>query len=255
MGLLQAMGKITSFTNQIVNTISGTGSSFGFGTNIPTNSALSVLGITEDLSFNSIGDIKNSINSIIGGVSRGVTMVKCAYDMFSLDNGLDFLLKLASAMDNAIQTVIDQIFDAVATQVAIACQQIIGTVINFINAIANLINSVLAIADAIKKLWNSWTNWGEWKWEFNLENDSCSDMFAAIAGCLLNKFLGPYLDEFTNKIVGKINEVGNNINDKLYDEFQDVNMFSSYANQEAFLLKKASIQLQGFSKESILGVS
>jgi hypothetical protein len=77
-------------------------------------------------------------------------------------------------------------------------------------------------------------------------------MYAAIAGCLLNKFLGPYIEEFTSKVVGKINEVGNDFNDKLYDELQDANVFASYANREAFLLKKASIQMSGLTKENIL---
>lgn len=251
MGLASSMQKITSVTNRLVNITSGSSS----GTNIPTNTFLSVLGITEDLGFGSLSEIKNSISSIVGGISRGVTMVNCAYDLLTTSAGLDFLLKLASSLDNAVQSVVDQIFDAVATQVAIAAQQIIGTFVNFIKSIANLVNSVVLIAKALEELWESWTNWGNWKWNFNLQNESCSDMFAAIAGCLLNKFLGPYLDEFTNKIVGEINEFGTEINNKLYEEFQDVNMFSSYANQEAFLLKKASIQLKGLTKENVLGMT
>ena len=251
MGLASSMQKITRITNKLVNITSGSST----GTNIPTNAVLSVLGITEDLGFGSLTEIKNSISSIVGGVSKGVTMIKCAYDLLTTDAGLDFLLKLASSLDNAVQSVIDQIFDAVATQVSIAAQQIIGAVVSFIRAIANLINSIILIAEALKALWDSWTDWSNWKWNFNLENEACSDMFAAIAGCLLNKFLGPYLDEFTSKIVGKIHEIGNDFNDKLYDEFQDVNMFSSYANQEAFLLKKASIQMKGLTKENLLGIS
>jgi len=80
-------------------------------------------------------------------------------------------------------------------------------------------------------------------------------MYAAIAGCLLNKFLGPYIEEFTDKVVGKINEVGNNFNNALYEGLQDVNTFSSYANQESFLLKKASLQIKGLTKENLLGTN
>jgi hypothetical protein len=101
-------------------------------------------------------------------------------------------------------------------------------------------------------LWKNWTDWADWKFQLNIEKEACMDMYAAIAGCLLNKYLGPYLEEFTDKVVGKINEVGNNFNDALYDSLSDVNTFTSYANQESFLLKKASIQLKGLTKENLL---
>ena len=79
-------------------------------------------------------------------------------------------------------------------------------------------------------------------------------MYAAIAGCLLNKYLGTYLEDLTSKIVGKINEVGNNFNDALYDSLSDVNTFTSYTKQESFLLKKASIQIKGLTKENLLNI-
>ena len=54
-------------------------------------------------------------------------------------------------------------------------------------------------------------------------------MFASIMACFLNKYLGKYLDDFAEKAVGEINKIGNIMNDKLYDELQDINTFSSYA--------------------------
>ena len=250
MGLLSSMKKITSFTNRIVNLTNGSQT----GTNLPTNAVTRALGISEELGFGSLEEIKESISEISGTVNKGYTMVRCAVDLFTTGAGLDFLYKLASGIDNAIQSVIDEIFDAVATQVSLAAQQVIGAVTNLIDSLLNLVNSILLIAESLKELYDSWTNWEiEIKeWQYNKEQ--CADMYASIAACLLNKLLGPYLDKFTEKVTGKINEIGNDFNNKLYDELQDVNTFSSYANQEAFLLKKASIQMKGLTKENLLGV-
>ena len=46
-----------------------------------------------------------------------------------------------------------------------------------------------------------------------------------------------------------INEGGSAFNDFLYAELSDVHTFAAYANQEAFLLEKAKIQINGLRKE------
>ena len=248
MGLLSSMKKITNWTNKIVNITSGSQS----GTNLPTNAVTRALGLGEELGIGSLEEIKDTILQISSGIKKGYTMVNCAIDLFSIDAGLEFLYKLARGLDNAIQEVIDEFFDAVATQVSLAAQQVIGAITSFIDAIANLINSVLLIAEALKELWDSWTTWSDWHFDWEYNKDACVEMYSSIAACLLNKLLGPYLDKFTEKVTGKINEIGNDFNNKLYDELQDVNTFSSYANQESFLLKKASIQMKGLTKENLL---
>ena len=212
------------------------------------------MGISEELGFGSLEEIKESISEISGAVNKGYTMVNCAIDLFTTGAGLDFLYKLASGIDNAIQSVIDEIFDAVATQVSLAAQQVIGAVTNLIDSLLNLVNSILLIAESLKELYDSWTDWNNDMIKWQYDKEACADLYASIAACLLNKLLGPYLDKFTEKVTGKINEIGNDFNEKLYDELQDVNTFSSYANQEAFLLKKASIQMKGLTKENLLGI-
>jgi hypothetical protein len=49
------------------------------------------LGISEELGFGSISEIKESISEITGAVSKGYVMVNCAIDLFSVDGGLEFL--------------------------------------------------------------------------------------------------------------------------------------------------------------------
>lgn len=249
MGLASSMGKITSYTNKLLNNIT---SGSQLGTNIPTNSVMRALGVDGPLSLGSVQDISNTIKELHQGISNAATMAYCAYNLFTIDGGLEFLDRLAMGVSGAITSILDQVIDAVATQISMAAQQVIGAFTSLLGALANLVQSVILIADVLIDLWNNWTDWSNWVFQLNIEKEACMDMYAAIAGCLLNKYLGPYLEDFTDKVVGKINEVGNNFNDALYDSLSDVNTFSSYANQEAFLLKKASIQLRGLTKENLL---
>ena len=87
--------------------------------------------------------------------------------------------------------------------------------------------------------------------DFELSEKNCKDMYAAIAGCLLNKYLGPYLDEFKEKALNAINKAGNAFNDMLYEELSDARTFAAYAEQEAFLLEKAKIQIKGLTKDNL----
>lgn len=248
MSLASSMGKVTSFTNKLLNITSGS----QLGTNIPTNSVMSALGVDGPLGLGSAAEIANTVKEMKEGIANAATMAYCAWNLFSIQGALDFLDRVAMGLDSAIASILDQVIDAVATQISMAAQQVIGAFTSLLDALANLVQSVLLIADSLADLWESWTNWSNWKFQMNLEKEACLDMYASIAGCLLNKYLGPYLEEFTDKVVGKINEVGNNFNNALYDSLSDVNTFSSYANQEAFLLKKASIQIKGLTKENLL---
>ena len=95
---------------------------------------------------------------------------------------------------------------------------------------------------------SSWFNWGEANWDFMLDKENCDDMYSAIIACLLNKFLGPFVKKIKENTVGKINKWGEELNQELYEGLSDVNVISDFANREAFLLKKASIQIGGLTK-------
>ena len=250
MSLASSMKKVTSFTNKLVNITR----SSQLGVDLPVNALTSTLGFEESWELGSVEGIANTIKDLQQGISTTATMAYCATTLFTIKGGLEFLDRLALGADSAIASILDQVIDAVATQISMAAQQVIGSFTSLLDALANLVQSVLLIADALTNLWDSWTNWAEWKFKIDIDKKACMDMYAAIAGCLLNKYLGPYLEDFTSKIVGKINEVGNNFNDALYDSLSDVNTFTSYSKQESFLLKKASIQIKGLTKENLLNV-
>lgn len=257
MGLSDSMAKITAFTSKLT---SFTPSSLT--ANIPATSFTKALGLDGDYSFNSITDIKNSISELKERMGTAASLTYCtaivAYHTFTGSNigGIGAVLRnMATGAMGIIAEIWQQIADAVAAQVGMVVGQIVGTIVNLVSALQNLVVSIATLATAIGNMFKDWFDWSKFNIQLEIEAENCKDMLSAIAACYLNKLLGPYIEQFTSKVVGKINEVGNNFNELLYDEFQDINMFTSYSNQEAFLLQKASLQIKGLTKENLLDYS
>lgn len=262
MGLTSSLSKISGFITKATGTVTSITKGTGTGTNLPTNAVMQALGMGESLGFGSIAEIKNSIESIAGGIATGINMIQCAWDLLSIDNALAFLEQLAMGVVGAVTAVVDQVVGAVVGQVTAAISAVVGSILGIIDAIKNMINSIMLIVDALIALWDSWTNWGDWKFQLDIQSQSCEDMFSSIAGCLMNQLLGSKFDKILGKITGfgdkitnKINDIGGKVNSAIYEELQDVNTFTSFANQESFLLKKASLQIRGLTKENLLGIS
>ena len=249
MSINSQMQKIMSFSSKIVGAINFK----SIGCNIPSNKVMQALGIEGDLSFNSLSDIMYSLQELKQGAATGFNAAMCAYTIgTSWAETSTFLGQLMDGVVGAISSVVDQIWDAVACQITGLVNQAIGTFLNLIDAFQSLITSVLLLADSIKNFVIGLGELANIKWETSLKEEQCRNFYASIAACFLNKYLGPYLDQFTNKVTSAINEAGANINDFLYEELQDVNIFSSYAKQEAFLMKKASLQINGLTPSNLL---
>lgn len=242
------MQKIVNFTSKIVGAVN----SKSIGCNIPTNSFMQALGIEDDLSFGSMSDIVTSIGEIKDAAATVGTMVKCSAVVFSDWNEFSGLMsQLIDGALGAIGSVVDEIWDAVACQIMGLANQVIGAFLSIVQAFQQLITSVLLLADAIKNFCLGLTDLANFKFELGIKQSQCRNFFASIAACLLDKFLGPYLDEFSEKVTDAINKGGNELNEALYQELQDVRVFSSYAEQQSFLMKKASMQINGLTPASI----
>ena len=243
------MQKIISFTSNLIGAVNYK----SIGCNVPVDNFLTILGVDNALEFGSLQETKTSIQQIKGAIAQGANMVNCAWTLMTTSQGLDFLSQIATGALGAISSVIDQIWDAVAVQIHAAINQVVGTFLNLVQAFQSLITSVLLLADAIVNFFSSLSQFADMTFKLKLEQKQCADFYASIAACLLNKYLGPYLDEFTNKVISQVNDLGGQFNALLYQELQDVNTFSSYAKQEAFLLKKASLQINGLTPRNLLG--
>lgn len=245
--LTNQMQKIVNYTSKIIGAINYK----SVGCNIPVNSYLTVLGVDDELSFNSLSESIHSIQQIKGAIAQGANMVKCAWAIAK--NPTQFLDQMINGVAGAMGSVIDQIWNAISYQIYGAVNQVVTTFLNVVNAFQSLITSVLLLGDAIKNFFIGLAEFAEMTFKLQLEQKECIDFYASIAACLLNKYLGPYLDEFTQKVTNKIHEYGNDFNALLYDELQDTNILASYAKQQAFLLKKASLQINGLTPKNLLG--
>ena len=166
MGLASSISKITSFASKNSGIIGGviggvkaitTGSMSG--TNLPTTALNAALGIADSLGINPIDKITDKIEDIGGDILTGVNMVKCAWDLLSIDNALAFLEDMAMGVVGAVTAVVDQVVGAVVGQVVAAIDQVVGAILGVIDAIKNMINSILMIVDALISLWDS-----QWEW-------------------------------------------------------------------------------------------
>ena len=72
-------------------------------------------------------------------------------------------------------------------------------------------------------------------------------MFATLAACMLNKFLGSKLQSLEQKLSGSIIEAGSKLNSKITESLADVNSVSSYIERERFMMEKATKQINGIS--------
>lgn len=250
---INEMQKIVSFTSKLVGAVN----SNAIGANIPTNTIMQALGIEDDLSFNSVADTIESLNELKDTAVYGINMARCAIVMATNEKGQtgNFLAAMEQSLVGAIASVVNQIWDAVAIQVSNAVGQIIGTFLNIVKSLQSLLTSVLLLFDSIKNFIVGLADFAKLRFELLLKQEQCASFLSSIAACLLNKYLGPYLDQFTNSVVGKINEFGNNFNEALYEGLQDANVFASYAQQEAFLMKKASLQINGLTPTALFGAN
>lgn len=251
MSLNSAMQDVIRVTGKLTSLANNTRNKNPLHCNTPYSAVQRVLGLQVFDDIESIQDLKSAIQQIKQKIALGASYVQCISIMGLKDWG-QVLENIANGVGDAMASVLNQIMVAIQSQIQQAIGQILGTVNNLIDALFNLVNSIFVLMAAIQETIRSWFEWANDKINFQRSQQECIDMFSTIGACLLNKFLGPYIQQFTSKVVGKINQVGNNINDKIYQQLYDVNTFSAYANQQAFLLKKAALQTRGLSKTNLL---
>ena len=220
--------------------------------NIPGNKLTELMGWEDGEGINSLSDILDTLNDSAGLVATGANIINCAFTM-GKDGYANLLGSMAMGVTSVIAQITDEIWNAIACQINQAVQQVINTFTNIVSAIHSLVTNVLLIWEALKGL-KDWLGEIDIDIDLALAEQNCADMFAAIGGCLLNKFLGPYLDEFKEKALETINETGQTFNDILYNELQDANTFAAYAEHEAFLLEKSKLQIKGLTRQNLLGV-
>lgn len=173
-------------------------------------------------------------------------MAYCAGKMLTnpgmLLNTLDILGNniLAAATEMA-----SRLANIVKGQINQALGQVVGSITGLVNNALGFLGSIIDLVDAIKNLFEDLKNIGDLDFKNFMADEDCEYMFATMAACMLNKFLGTKLQSFEQKIAGKITEVGSSLNSAIASELQDVNSLSSYIERERFMMEKATRQISG----------
>lgn len=251
MSLNSSMQKVIDFTSKLNSYLDLNNL---IDVKVPGGKLAEMVGWEEGEGIQSVGDLVRAVEDVGGLVATGANLVRCGYTIASSDQYKNFLGSMAMGVTNVIVQITDEIWNAVAAQINQAVMQVVGTITNIITALNNLWTSIELLWEGLKKCWDDWMRDIDFNIGLELDAKNCADMYAAIGGCLLNKFLGPYLDEFKEKALKEINEAGKSFNDLLYEEMADANAFAAYANHEAFLLNKAELQIKGLTRENLLGV-
>lgn len=247
MGLNSSLQKVISYTSKFNSMLNP--QTF-LNVSVPGANLGKIFGQEDGEGVQTLGDLIGQVEDIGGDIMTGVNLVRCTKYM-NWGNIGGLLGSMAMGTASVIMAITDQILDAVAIQLGNAVQQVVGTITAIVDALVNVWTSIELLIDAISDLWDSISFDIDFDIDFELSEKNCKDMYAAIAGCLLNKYLGPYLDEFKEKALNAINKAGNAFNDMLYEELSDARTFAAYAEQEAFLLEKAKIQIKGLTKDNL----
>lgn len=247
MSLNSQLQKVISFTSKMNSTLNPQKL---INVTLPGVNLGKLFGFEDKEGIQTLGDLVETIEDIGGDIMTGVNLIHCA-SIMNMNDWSNFLGQMAMGVTSIVASITDTIIEAIAIQINSAVQQVVGAITSVVSALHNLVTSVVLLLEGLSDLWDAISFDVDFDFEFELSEKNCKDMYAAIAGCLLNKFLGNYLDEFKEKALEVINKGGNKFNNFLYAELSDVHTFAAYANQEAFLLEKAKIQIDGLRKEVI----
>lgn len=247
MGLTSSLDKIISFTSKFNDSLN---LQKLLNVNVPGIDFGKYFGRNHEQGTQTLGDLVGQIEEIGGDIMTGANLIRCATVM-NMSDWENFLGQMSMGVTSIIASIADQIINELSLQIGNAIQQIVNTITSIADALYNVWVSIELLIDSIGDLWDNWTTDIDFDIDFELNERNCKDMYAAIAGCFLNKFVGSYLDEFREKALNEINKGGNKLNDMLYDELSDARTFAAYANHEAFLLQKAKLQIQGLTKENL----
>lgn len=247
MGLNSSMQKIINYTQKITKTLDP---NQWLSAKIPGDGLGKLFGREDGEGEVTVAQLLEDVNTLAGDIMTGVNLIKCL-DMGWGNYGA-LMGQLAMGVMGAVAAVADEIMNAIYVQISNAVNQILDVFNSLLDVFFNLWSVIFQIYESIKSFFKNITDIGKLQLKSCLSEENCKDMYAAIGACLLNKFLGPYLEEFKDKAVKEINKGGAKLNELVYEELSDVRTFAAYANQELFLLKKANYQIQGLSKTNLL---
>lgn len=233
---------MSSIFSALTNAITGQGKGF-FDIKIPN---FSLTGGFETDQVQSLGQLAASVTESAQNLIQVGKMAYCAGMMLANPEMLLGVLdNLANNMLAAATDMATRLASQVKGQLTMALSQISGSITGLVNNALGFLGSIVEVAKAIENLFDDAIKLGEVDFEGFMSEEECQYMFATMAACMLNKFLGNKLQAFEQKISGKITEAGSELNSAIANELKDVNSLSSYLEREKFMMEKAAKQING----------
>lgn len=226
----------------LTNVVTGKGKGF-FDLKIP---GFSISKGFESDSVQSLGQLALSVTDSAQELIQVGKMAYCAGKALANPGMvLNVLDTLANNLLSAATEMATRLADLALGQINQALSQVTGSITGLIKNALGFLGALIDVIEAIKNLFDDAWNIGSLDFEMFMSEEDCEYMFATMAACMLNKFLGNKLQSFEQKIAGKITEAGQELNSAIAENLADVNTLSSYMERERFMMEKATKQING----------
>lgn len=195
-----------------------------------------------------MGEIVTGVVSSAKNLIQVGKMAYCAGQMLTNPGMmLNVLDVLAGNAFGAATEMAGRLAALVRGQLVQGIGQIVGSVSGLIGSAFSFLGSIANLVASIKDFVNGLFSLGESDWDAFMSEEECEYMFATMAACMMNKFLGSKLQKLEGKISSEIIESGDKMNSFLADQLGDVNSVSSYMERERFMMEKATKQINGIN--------
>ena len=192
----------------------------------------------------------DSLTESADNILNAAKLIKCLYLMYKdsdiatnaigmiMANAMGVAMQVASRIISAFSNQINRFTSGIGTRIS-------GLLRNSFKLIVGLLNMGYQIWQFVKGIYELTLDFSSWLGDVK----DCEYMFAMIARCYLNKTLGNKITSIQNNIIKKINKYGNEINDKLREELEDVDVVNNFLSKEVTLINKANKQLSNYNNE------
>lgn len=202
----------------------------------------------EPADIGSFTELTRTLKSSISSLNQ---LVHTAYCIGQAITDPQMLIGVLAAIEGSlISTAVDmakRIFNCIEGQVIGALRRVTGAIANVINSVLDFLTAVDNLLKQIDDILSKLAEDGKTTfYKFSAQED-CEFFLAAVGQCLLNKLIGSKLEKFEEKVTGKINKIGGNINQAITDELANTKNLTNFLNKETFMVNKASEQLAMFA--------
>lgn len=215
------------------------------------NVKIPAFSLTQGFEYEGVKSLGGIVNSVVDSAQNLLQGARLAYCIGKMITDPSMMLGVLDMLGNNILAAATEIAGRLANlvkgQINQALAQISGTITGLVNNVLGFLGSIVDLYKAVANLYDSIMNIGFKDWEDFMSEEDCEYIFAMLAACMLNKFLGSKLQDLERKLSDKIISAGTSLNSAIAENLADVNSVSSYVEREKFMMEKATKQINGIN--------